>query len=112
MDSDEVCTEDVRKVTEGLNAIETALRYVEQQDNTTPADLMLLRRLKTIAKKRGTAIKQNTVKDFLWKFKIKFIIIIYECQIALQYYPSFQLSEVASDNRDCTVYYKKASKHG
>jgi hypothetical protein len=52
--------------TEGLNAIETALRYVEQQEDTTPADLSLLRRLRNIAaKKRGTAIKQKTVKDFL-----------------------------------------------
>jgi hypothetical protein len=50
---------------EGLNAIETALRYIEQQD-TTPAGLLLLRRLQNIAaKKRGTAIKQKTVKDFL-----------------------------------------------
>jgi hypothetical protein len=57
--------------TEGLNAIETALRYVEQQEDTTPAELLLLRRLRNIeAKKRGTAIKQKTVKDFLWKFKI------------------------------------------
>jgi hypothetical protein len=53
--------------TEGLNAIETALRYVEQQD-TTPADLLLLRRLRNIAaKKRGTAIKQKTVKDFFYE---------------------------------------------
>jgi hypothetical protein len=52
--------------TEGLNAIETALRYVEQQEDTTPADLLLLRRLQNItSKKRGTAIKQRTVKDFL-----------------------------------------------
>jgi hypothetical protein len=53
--------------TEGLNVIETAVRYVEQQ-NTTPADLLLLRHLRNIAaKKRGTAIKQRTVKDFFMK---------------------------------------------
>jgi hypothetical protein len=53
---------------EGLNAIETALRYVEQQEDTTPADLLLLRRLRNrAAKKQGTAIKQKTVKDFLIK---------------------------------------------
>jgi hypothetical protein len=36
--SDEVCTEVVKKMshTEGLNAMETALRYVEQQEDTTP----------------------------------------------------------------------------
>jgi hypothetical protein len=38
--------------------METALRFVEQQDDTTPADLLLLRRLRNaVAKKRGTAIK-------------------------------------------------------
>jgi hypothetical protein len=58
--------------TEGLNAIETALRYVEQQEDTTSADVLLLRLLRNIAaKKRGTAIKQKAcLKIFLWKFKI------------------------------------------
>jgi hypothetical protein len=52
--------------TEGLNAIDTALGYVEQQQDTTTADLLLLSRLRNIAaKKRGTAIKQKTVNDFL-----------------------------------------------
>jgi hypothetical protein len=54
--------------TEDLNAIETALRNVEQQEDTTPADITLLRRLRNIAsKKRGTAIKQKTVKDFFYE---------------------------------------------
>jgi hypothetical protein len=53
---------------EGLNAIETALRYVEQQEDTTPADPLLLRRLRNrAAKKQGTAIKQKTVKDSFMK---------------------------------------------
>jgi hypothetical protein len=48
--------------------METALRYVEQQDDTTPDDHLLLRRLQNIAaKKRGTAIKQKIVKDFFMK---------------------------------------------
>jgi hypothetical protein len=52
--------------TEGLNAIETALRYVEQQEDTTSANLLLLRHLRNIAaKKRGTAIKQKTVERVL-----------------------------------------------
>jgi hypothetical protein len=111
-EKDEVCTEVVKKMThtEGLNAIKTALRFVEQQEDTTPADLFLLRCLRNMAaKKRGTAIKQKTVKDFLMKVYIKqFIIIFYELQTAPSYYPSFRLSEVAlvhiaSDNRDCTV---------
>jgi hypothetical protein len=69
-EEDEVCTEGVRKMshTEGLNAIETALRSVEQQEDTTPDDLLLLRRIWNIAaKKRGTAIKQKTVKDLFMK---------------------------------------------
>jgi hypothetical protein len=50
---------------EGLNAIETALRCVGQQQDTTPTDLLLLRRLRNkAAKKQGTAVKQKTIKDF------------------------------------------------
>jgi hypothetical protein len=67
-EEDEVCIEVLKKMshTEGLNAIEKALPYVEQQEDTTPDDLLLLRRLRNIAaKKLGTAIKQKTVKDFL-----------------------------------------------
>jgi hypothetical protein len=46
--------------------MQTALMYVEQQENTAPADHLLLRRLRNIAaKKRGTAIKQNTVDFFV-----------------------------------------------
>jgi hypothetical protein len=56
--------------TEGLNAIDTALGYVEQQQDTTPADLLLLSRLRNIAAKmRGTAIKQKTVNDFYESLK-------------------------------------------
>jgi hypothetical protein len=78
--------------TEGLSASETALRYVE---DTTPADLLLLRCLRNIAaKKRGTAIKNKTVKDFFMKVYDKqfIIIIIYERQTALLYYPRWPQS--------------------
>jgi hypothetical protein len=53
-EEDEVCTEVVTKIlhTEGLNAIETALRYVEQEEEITPADLLLLRCLRNIAAKK------------------------------------------------------------
>jgi hypothetical protein len=64
-EEDEVCAEVVNKLShaEGLNAMETALRCVEQLEDTTCDDLLLLRRLRNIAaKKRGTAIKQKTVK--------------------------------------------------
>ncbi|XP_039290473.1 jerky protein homolog-like [Nilaparvata lugens] len=51
--------------TEGLSAIEKALLYVEQQDYTTPADIAMLRRLRSLAaKKRSSSITQRTVKDF------------------------------------------------
>jgi hypothetical protein len=66
-EEDEVCTEVVKKMshTEGLNAIKTALRSVEQQD-TTPANLLLLRRLRNIAaKKQGTAIKSKIFYESL-----------------------------------------------
>jgi hypothetical protein len=48
--------------TEGVNAMETALRYVGQQDTT--AEGLLLRNM--AEKKRGTAIKQ-TVNDFFYE---------------------------------------------
>jgi hypothetical protein len=48
--------------------METALRYVEQEEDITRDDLLLLRRLRNIAaKKRGTAIKQKTAKDVFMK---------------------------------------------
>jgi hypothetical protein len=56
--------------TEGLNAIETALRYVGQQEDTTPTDLLLLRRQQNIAaEKRGTAIKKRLSKIFYESLK-------------------------------------------
>jgi hypothetical protein len=63
-EEDEVCTEVLKKIShiEGLNAIETALRYAEQQADTTPADILLLSRLWNIAAK-----KRGTVKDYLRK---------------------------------------------
>jgi hypothetical protein len=56
--------------TEGLNAMETALRCVEQQKDTTAEDLLLLRCLRNIvAKKRGTAVEQKTDEDFYESLK-------------------------------------------
>lgn len=38
---------------------------MEQQEDTTPADIIMLRRLRSLAaKKQGSTIKQKTVKDF------------------------------------------------
>jgi hypothetical protein len=63
----EVWTEVVKEMshTGGLNAMETALRCVGHQDDTTADDLLLRRRVRNIAaKKRVTAVKQKT-KIFL-----------------------------------------------
>jgi hypothetical protein len=48
--------------------METALRCAEQQEDNTPADLLLLRRLRNIAtKKRGTAIKIQRLSTIFMK---------------------------------------------
>lgn len=53
---------------EGLAALDTALRYVEQQAEATPTDTMLLRRWRDIsAKKRGSILKQKTLDNFFKK---------------------------------------------
>jgi hypothetical protein len=69
----EVWTEVVKEMshTEGLNAMEAALRRVGRQEDTTADDLLLRTRVRNIAaKKRGTAVKQKTKIFFKWKFKI------------------------------------------
>jgi hypothetical protein len=51
---------------EGLNSIETALAYVEQQREVTATDVLLLRRWHDLAaKKRKVAQKQITITNFL-----------------------------------------------
>jgi hypothetical protein len=50
--------------------METALRYVEQQEDTIRADLLLLRRLRNIAaKKRRTAVNERLSKIFYGSLK-------------------------------------------
>jgi hypothetical protein len=52
----------------GLNAMETALRCVEQQEDSTPDDIFVAEApTEHEAKKRGTAIKQKTVKGFFYE---------------------------------------------
>lgn len=49
---------------EGLAALETALCYIEQQPEATPADIMLLRRWCEIAaRKRSNMFKQKTLDN-------------------------------------------------
>jgi hypothetical protein len=53
---------------EGLNSIETALAYVEQQREATATDVLLLRRWRDLAaKKRKEAQKQIPINNFLKK---------------------------------------------
>ncbi|KAG8182523.1 hypothetical protein JTE90_002061 [Oedothorax gibbosus] len=51
--------------TDGLKAIESAIEYIEQQEEATPAILLSLKKWRTIAaEKRQNNIKQKTIKDF------------------------------------------------
>jgi hypothetical protein len=53
---------------EGLNSIETALVYVEQQREATATDVLLFRRWRDLAaKKRKEAQKQIPITNFLKK---------------------------------------------
>lgn len=50
---------------DGLTALEAALRYVEEQPEATPSDTLLLRRWRDIAaKKRCSTLKQKTLDNF------------------------------------------------
>ncbi|KAJ4427164.1 hypothetical protein ANN_24780 [Periplaneta americana] len=53
--------------TEGLAALDVALRYVEQQEEATPTDTMLLRKWCDIAAKKRVGLsilKQRTLHNF------------------------------------------------
>lgn len=53
---------------EGLTALEAALRYVEQQPEATPTDTLLFKRWRDIAaQKRCNIHKQKSIKDFFKK---------------------------------------------
>lgn len=50
---------------EGSAALELALKYVEQQTEATPADVLLLKRWLTIAStKRSNILKQQKIDNF------------------------------------------------
>lgn len=54
--------------TEGYTALEAAMRYVEQQPEATPTDVLLLRRWRDIAaRKRCSFSKQKTIHSFFNK---------------------------------------------
>lgn len=53
---------------DGLKAIESTLAYIEQQEESSPHDLMFLQRWRTIAaSKRGKKLTQKTINDFFGK---------------------------------------------
>lgn len=53
---------------EGVKILEAALTYIEQQPEATATDVMLLRRWRDLAaRKRATASKQTSIKDFFTK---------------------------------------------
>jgi hypothetical protein len=65
---------------EGLNSIETALSYVEQQREATATDVLLFRRWCDLtAKKRKEAQKQIPITNFLKKklFYLQIYIVEY-----------------------------------
>lgn len=50
---------------EGFKMLDRALEYVTQQEGTSAADIICLRKLRDIAaKKRAETVKQKTIKDF------------------------------------------------
>jgi hypothetical protein len=58
---------------EGLNSIETALAYVEQQRDATATDVLLFRRWRDVAaKKRKEAQNQVPITNFLKKLTLSF----------------------------------------
>lgn len=50
---------------DGVKALETAIKYIEQQEEATGIDIMMLQRWRDLAaKKRHSSGKQTTIKDF------------------------------------------------
>ena len=50
---------------DGVKALETAIKYIEQQEEATGIDIMMLQRWRDLAaKKRHSSGKQTTIKNF------------------------------------------------
>jgi hypothetical protein len=70
-DSDEATTE-VISHTEGLEALECALLYVEQHSKATPTDVILMKRWRDIAaSSRRSTLYKKKITDFVKKRKKK-----------------------------------------
>jgi quinol monooxygenase YgiN len=66
-DSDEATTE-VISHTEGLEALEGALLYVEQRSKATPTDVIFMKRWRDIAaSSRRSTLYEKKITDFLEK---------------------------------------------
>jgi len=58
--------EDVVPHADGAAALDLALRYLEQQPDTTPADLLFMRRWRNYASsKRLSSLRQKTITEFM-----------------------------------------------
>jgi hypothetical protein len=66
-DSDEATTELISQ-TEGLEALERALLYVEQHSKATPTDVIFMKRWRDIAaSSRCSTLYQKRITDFVKK---------------------------------------------
>jgi hypothetical protein len=71
---------------EGLNSIDTALAYVEQQREATATDVLLFRRWRDLAaKKRKEAQKQIPITNFLKNIYILFLFEIFSFDAVLYF---------------------------
>ncbi|KAG8273019.1 hypothetical protein J6590_030627 [Homalodisca vitripennis] len=74
-DSDEDCNTDTAESTknrpsheEAFSAFNTAMSWLEKQEESCPTQLLLLKRLRDLeAKKRSSSLKQKTIKDYFTK---------------------------------------------
>jgi hypothetical protein len=66
-DSDEATTEEISH-TEGLEALERALLYVEQHSKATPTDVIFMKRWRdTAGFSRSSTLYQEKITDFVKK---------------------------------------------
>jgi hypothetical protein len=76
-DSDEATTE-VISHTEGLEALERALLYVEQHSKATPTDLNFMKRWRDIAvSSRRSTLYQKKITDFVKKKRTIYVCVSY-----------------------------------
>jgi hypothetical protein len=86
-DSDEATTE-VISHTEGLEALERALLYVEQHSKATPTDVIFMTHWRDIAaSSRRSTLYQKKITDFvkkrtIYKCVIEIVTVVVFCQFS------------------------------